>query len=79
MASFDWSYAKLVTIVAVVLHPVSARPAEAVESLCRWTSANGKYSIEASLLSIEDDTVHLKTRDGKAISVPFQSFAPAIV
>ena len=41
--------------------PVSAR---------KWTSSDGKFSVEAELVEAKNGNVRLKRRDGKDITVP---------
>ena len=51
----------LVGLLLVTATPVSAR---------KWTSSDGKFSVEAELVEAENGNVRLKRRDGKDITVP---------
>lgn len=43
----------------------------------RWTDASGAFSVEAELVAVNDDSVSLKTTDGKALTVPLARLSPA--
>ncbi len=51
----------LVGLLLVTATPVSAR---------KWTSSDGKFSVEAELVEAKNGNVRLKRRDGKDITVP---------
>jgi len=40
-----------------------------------WTSANGKFAVEAALVQIAADAVTLKKRDGRTIQVPIEKLS----
>lgn len=42
-----------------------------------WTSSNGKYTIKAELVEVEDDCVCLKKEDGSEITVPLEKLSEA--
>ena len=48
-------------LLLVTAPPVSAR---------KWTSSDGKFSVEAELVEAKNGNVRLKRRDGKDITVP---------
>ncbi|MEE2935889.1 MAG: SHD1 domain-containing protein, partial [Planctomycetota bacterium] len=52
----------------VTAAPVSAR---------KWTSSDGKFSIEAELVEAKDGNVRLKRQDGKVITVPVSQLSKA--
>ncbi len=45
-------------------------PKPAAPMIRTWTSANGKFTVEASLFRVQDDSVVLLRKDGKVITVP---------
>ena len=51
----------LVGLLLVTATPASAR---------KWTSSDGKFSVEAELVEAKNGNVRLKRRDGKDITVP---------
>ncbi len=57
---------KLVLSVLVVFCLLSLRPALSRE----WTDSSGTYKIEADLVKLDGETVHLKKPDGAIIKVP---------
>ena len=62
------------TIVLVIgLLLISASPALAR----KWTSSNGKFSVEADLVEVKGGSVELKKRDGKIITVPLAKLSKA--
>ncbi|MFP6657002.1 MAG: SHD1 domain-containing protein [Pirellulales bacterium] len=52
----------------LVTAPVSAR---------KWTSSDGKFSVEAELVEAKDGNVRLKRQDGKVITVPVSKLSKA--
>ena len=52
----------------LVATPVSAR---------KWTSSDGKFSVEAELVEAKDGNVRLKRQDGKVITVPVSKLSKA--
>ena len=57
---------KLVLSVLVVLCLLSLRPVLARE----WTDSSGTYKIEAELVKLDGEVVHLKKSDGTIVKVP---------
>ena len=53
---------------SLVAAPVSAR---------KWTSSDGKFSVEAELVEAKDGNVRLKRQDGKVITVPVSKLSKA--
>ena len=51
----------LFPLLLLTATPVSAR---------KWTSSDGKFSVEAELVEAKNGNVRLKRRDGKDITVP---------
>ena len=49
---------------------LSAGSAEAETELRTWTSSNGKFTIRARILGINDNSVELEKSDGKRLTVP---------
>lgn len=45
-------------------------PKPAVATGRTWTSANGKFSVEATLVRVQGDAVVLRKQDGKLVTVP---------
>jgi len=60
-----------VLLVAVLL--LSATPALAR----KWTSSNGKFSVEADLIEVKDGNVRLKRQNGKVVTVPVSKLSKA--
>ena len=58
----------LVGLLLVVANPASAR---------KWTSSNGKFSVEAELVEAKDGKVKLKQQNGKIITVPVSKLSKA--
>jgi hypothetical protein len=40
-----------------------------------WRDASGKFEIEAALVSVKDDTVALKKKNGRTIHVPVKKLS----
>jgi len=49
----------------------------AAESLRTWQDASGKYTVQATLVRVENDQVELTTADGKRIEVPIEKLSLA--
>ena len=47
--------------------------------LRKWTSKDGKFSVEAAMLSLQGDAVRLRTTEGKVLTVPLASLSAADV
>ena len=47
--------------------------------LRKWTSKDGKFSVEAAMLLLQGDAVRLQTTEGKVITVPLASLSAADV
>lgn len=52
-----------------------AEPNPAAPMIRTWTSANGKFTVEASLVRIQDDSVVLLKKDGKVVTVPLSQLS----
>ena len=50
--------------------PATGAPATGAPALRTWTSSNGKYTIEAELVSFREGIVELRGKDGKVITLP---------
>src|SRR5262245_13772949 len=49
----------------------------AVAEVRTWTSADGKFKVEAELISVQDDTIQLRKADGTEVTVPLEKLSPA--
>ncbi|MFP6613292.1 MAG: leucine-rich repeat domain-containing protein [Pirellulales bacterium] len=58
----------LLVCLLLMAAPVSAR---------KWTSSDGKFSVEAELVEAKDGNVRLKRQDGKVITVPVSKLSKA--
>jgi hypothetical protein len=56
---------------------IQANDAVAEEPLRTWTSADGKFTVEARLVSVEDDTVVLKRADGRMVKIALTKLSDA--
>ena len=64
--------------IAYLLLPVIALAAGMAEAAPRtWTSANGKFTIQAELVTVKDDKVELRKADGDTIEVPLEKLCEA--
>jgi hypothetical protein len=50
-------------------------PAAANSAYRTWTSANGKFTTDAKLLSYANGTINIETRDSKKINVPLEKLS----
>ena len=57
-----------VGLLLVMATPVSAR---------KWTSNDGKFSVEAELVEVKDGNVRLKRQNGEIITVPLTNLSKA--
>ena len=58
----------LVGLLLMAAVPASAR---------KWTSSNGKFSIEAELVDVKDGNVRLKRKDGEIKTIPVSKLSKA--
>jgi hypothetical protein len=66
-----WSTAKHAGPPATGSTTTPPTPRPMVEAEFRtWTSADGKFTVEAQLVKVVGKTVHLKRKDGKTLQVP---------
>jgi hypothetical protein len=64
--------------MAYLLLPVIALAAGMASAAPRtWTSANGKFTIQAELVTVKDDKVELRKADGDTIEVPLRKLCEA--
>jgi len=57
--------------------PVEQVPARAAATMRVWTSQNGTYTVRATLLETQGETVRLKTADGRSIDVRLDALSDA--
>jgi len=60
-----------------VTTPKTDKPPEKVEDFRTWASADGRFSTEATIVSVANGTVTLKKRDGKTSKVPQEKLSEA--
>jgi hypothetical protein len=77
-AKLDPKLLQSVKILAAV--PVAAEPmppAKQEPLLRTWADATGKFQVEATLLSVDEELVRLKRKDGKEIAIPLKQLSKA--
>ncbi len=57
--------------------PEAANAASVEKAPRTWTDGSGRFKVEAHLVGVENDLVHLRRQDGTEVSVPVAKLSPA--
>jgi len=70
----NWN--RILRIIAIAVCAFMPVTGEAVAEQARtWTSADGKFTVEAELVEVDDLVVRLRRSDGQVISVPLANIS----